>query len=146
MMYDALNAIDYLHQNGQIHRDIKLSNFLMDKDGNTMLSDFGVAGIIRPFSNDIRCTFVGSPLYMAPEVANNRPYNQAADIWSFGICMYQLAHGTLPHENCSAMEALMKVIQQEPPKVSSKRNFSKQFKEVVEACLVKNPAERLSAQ
>ncbi|CAL5986654.1 Kinase [Hexamita inflata] len=145
IMYDVLQAINYLHQNGQIHRDIKLSNFLMDSQGNTLLSDFGVASFIRPFSNDIRSTFVGSPLYMAPEVANNKPYNQAADIWSFGICLYQLSHGNLPHENCQAMEALLRVIQHEPPKISSKRNFSKQFKELIDACLQKNPSERLNA-
>ncbi|KAH0576881.1 Kinase, STE STE20 [Spironucleus salmonicida] len=143
IMYDVLQALHYLHNKNQLHRDVKLSNFLLDSNGECFLADFGVAAMARPFSNQIKCsTFVGSPLYMAPEIANNQFYDQSSDIWSFGICMYQLAHGQLPHQNLTAMEALIAIIQKDPPKCTQKRNFTKQLKEVIESCLVKDPKER----
>lgn len=72
---------------------------LLNEEGETLLADFGVSCMIQPFSNGVRSTFVGSPLYMAPEVANNQQYNNKCDIWSFGMCMYQMATGKLPGEN-----------------------------------------------
>lgn len=146
IMHDILQAIHYLHANKQIHRDIKLSNFLLDGAGTSYLSDFGVASFIRPFSNAIKCTFVGSPLYMAPEVAENKPYDNSCDVWSFGICLYHLATGQLPHENQPGFEALLKVIQQDSPRLPARRNYSKQFRELVEFCLQKQPRDRKTAE
>ena len=87
LMYDILQALSYLHSSNQIHRDLKLSNFLLSEEGSSLLSDFGVASATKPFSSQVHSTFVGSPLYMAPEVANNSTYNQSCDVWGFGMCL-----------------------------------------------------------
>ena len=71
IMYDVLNALDYLHSNSQIHRDVKLSNLLINMSGKTVLSDFGVAAMMGP-TEKFKTTYVGSPLYMAPEVTSNQ--------------------------------------------------------------------------
>ena len=113
--------------------------------GKTVLSDFGVAAMMGP-TEKFKTTYVGSPLYMAPEVTSNQQYNQKCDVWSFGICLYQLFHGQIPYENLPAMEAVIKISKEPPPKISSKRNCSKSFREVLEACLKKDVTERATVQ
>ena len=84
---------------------------------------------------------------MAPEVASNDGgYSLPADIWSFGICLYHLAHGQIPHQNLSPMEAMIAIIQRDAPRCTAKRNISKPLKEVIEACLQKDPTARPTTQ
>ncbi|XP_062535125.1 serine/threonine-protein kinase Nek5-like [Armigeres subalbatus] len=89
---DIAEALQYLHQRKVIHRDLKPENVLIDADNRLKLADFGIAKI---FTNtipgeELNMTIVGTPLYMAPEVASGKAYDYKSDIWPLGIIFYEL--------------------------------------------------------
>jgi serine/threonine-protein kinase ULK/ATG1 len=80
-----LNAFQTLVRHKIMHRDFKLANILLH-DGNIKVADFGFAKLLS--SEDYATTMLGSPLNMAPEVLGGTKYNNKADIWSIGACIY----------------------------------------------------------
>jgi len=104
----------YFHSHDQIHRDIKSGNILMDDEGDIFISDFGVSANIK--SHQKRTTFVGSPCWMAPEVAEQgEGYDFKADIWSLGITSIELAYGEAPNSQKNAMQVLLEILNSPPP-------------------------------
>ena len=105
ILKQAIQGIAYLHQNQQIHRDIKAANILLGADGALKISDFGVTAKLKKRKK--RSTFIGSPCWMAPEVIDqesNSGYDEKADIWSLGVTALELAHGHPPHHELTTMK------------------------------------------
>jgi serine/threonine protein kinase len=94
LMKDIANGINYIHNNGVIHRDIKIDNVIL-KHGVCKITDFGVSSVGK-FSQ----TFVGTPVYLAPEIMNNRVYNdhydKTVDIWALGVLVFEAYFRTNP--------------------------------------------------
>lgn len=104
-----LNAIDYLHKNNIVHRDLKAENLLLSKNGKVVkLADFGFSNYFE--KNSLLSTWCGSPPYAAPELFEGRHYNgPKADIWSLGVVLYVLVCGALPFDG-HTLQSLRSVV------------------------------------
>jgi serine/threonine-protein kinase len=109
-------AIDFAHQNGVLHRDLKPSNILIDEEGEPHVTDFGLAKRIQDAHHVTHSgAVVGTPAYMSPEqAAGNRGIGPASDVYSLGAILYHMLTGVPPFQSASPMDAVMKVIEQDP--------------------------------
>ena len=92
-------AIEDLHKQNIIYRDLKPENVLIDSEGHIRLIDFGFAKIMKNIKQDRAKTNCGTPGYAAPEVMMGIEYNYKADIWSIGILMCEMVGGCTPFQS-----------------------------------------------
>src|SRR5688572_15017008 len=96
-----LEGLEYLHENGVIHKDIKGANILVSAEGTVKLGDFGCSRSIEktltaPMGDNAENPLMGSLPWMAPEVASQSMTGRRSDIWSFGCTILEMATGKLP--------------------------------------------------
>ena len=110
-------ALDYAHNRGVVHRDVKPSNVLIAKeDDRIVLTDFGIAKLTEGTTLDLTRdgAAVGTPTYMSPEQAKGQPVDGRSDVYSLGVVLYQMLTGAAPFAG-AAMEVLSKHVSQPPP-------------------------------
>jgi serine/threonine protein kinase len=142
-----LIALNYLHQNKIIHRDLKSDNVLISRtDGVIKLIDFGYSARLDRAASR-RKTLVGTPYWMAPEVIKQEPYDMGVDIWSLGILLIEILEGEPPYINEEPLRALYLIAAKGQPSLSSKylRNSSPELLDFIEKCLCLDPKKRPSS-
>src|SRR6266852_5231914 len=120
----AASALDYAHAHGVIHRDIKPSNFLLHPDGRLILADFGIARMMNDESSTIGATLtstgmlLGTPEYMAPEMARGETIDARADIYELGIVLFQMLSGHVPFKGNTPLAVVVKQLEELLPPLS----------------------------
>ncbi|KAF3706536.1 putative serine/threonine-protein kinase SgK494 [Channa argus] len=132
-------ALGFLHDNGIIHRDVKMENILLTDNGHLRLADFGLSRRLE--SGGRAFTICGTIQYMAPEVLSGGPYNHAADWWSLGILLFSLVNGKFPvppeADHCSMLWKVRSCPYEMP------LSFSPSFASLITELLCKTPFRRL---
>jgi serine/threonine protein kinase len=113
-MTQVLQGLQYLHDQGVIHRDIKGANILTTKDGKVKLADFGVSTSTLA-GPDKEAQVVGTPYWMAPEIIELSGATPASDIWSLGCTVIELLSGKPPYHHLQAMPALFAIVNDDHP-------------------------------
>jgi protein-serine/threonine kinase len=145
IMREILVALQYIHKEGIIHRDIKAANVLVTKEGKIQLCDFGVATQLTSAQLK-RTSMIGTPYWMAPEVIQEgTAYNQKADIWSLGITLYEITIGSPPLADQDVKRAVYMIPRSKPARLEGTQH-SAALKEFVAKCLDEQPEERATAE
>ena len=158
-------GIKYMHEQGIVHRDIKLENILIDLNNNIKICDFGIGRVLSSPEQPLfdQC---GTPMYIAPEIllcSKEKGYKGfPVDIWSSGIVLYILLSGTLPfsfknsssslsesnesnlsEDNNNNTELQYSIINKEPKEIE---NISKEAEDLLKKILKKNPEKRITCE
>uniref|UniRef100_A0A7M4FPX9 non-specific serine/threonine protein kinase n=1 Tax=Crocodylus porosus TaxID=8502 RepID=A0A7M4FPX9_CROPO len=135
-----VSALYYLHSHRILHRDMKPQNILLGKGGVIKLCDFGFARAMS-IHTLVLTSIKGTPLYMAPELVQEQPYDHAADLWSMGCILYELLVGAPPFYTTSIFQ-LVSLIVSDP--VRWPKSMSPPCKSFLQGLLMKDPCQRLS--
>ncbi|KAJ4022543.1 Protein kinase of the Mitotic Exit Network [Fusarium irregulare] len=143
-MTQVLQGLQYLHDQGVIHRDIKGANILTTKDGTVKLADFGVSTSTLAGGQDKEAQVVGTPYWMAPEIIQLSGASSASDIWSVGCTVIELLQGKPPYHNLAAMPALFAIVNDDHPPLPE--GISAAARDFLMQCFQKDPNLRVTAR
>jgi len=137
------DALEYAHNRGIIHRDIKSSNILVTRDGRPVLMDFGIAHAASGTRLTQTGLVIGTPEYMSPEQAEGKTIDRRTDIYSLGIVLYECLTGQLPFKADNPLSIIMKVVNEAPqPPIHLNSDIPGWLNKVVLQCLAKRQEER----
>ena len=141
----VLDGLAYAHDAGVIHRDVKPDNVMLTPDGSPKLGDFGIAKIVAADPNATAAGVVlGTPAYLAPEVAAGNPATPASDIYSCAAMLYEGLSGTTPHPGKASVASTLVAIVNDPPVplTEAAPEVDPQLAAIVMRALDKDPAQR----
>lgn len=144
VVYQTLNALNFLHKQHKVHRDIKAGNLMLNRRGIVKLGDFGLCSTLEGSSK--LTTQVGSPFWMAPEIIVGESYDYRADIWSLGITILEMSNHEHELFDRNPMSAMFQIVSEDPPTFERAGDWTAEIHALLTTCLTKDPAKRLDAE
>ena len=136
-------CLDFVHRQGMIHRDVKPANILFHSNGTPKLTDFGIAKSMEVDSDlTLDGSAVGSPYYLSPEQAQNKPLDGRADVYSLGIIFYEMLSGKKPFRADSHIETILSHVTDELPPLPPELAL---YEDALELMTAKDPDDRFSS-
>jgi eukaryotic-like serine/threonine-protein kinase len=155
------DALEAAHEQGIIHRDLKPANIKITPDGIVKVLDFGLAKAMDAVGSAPNVTqsptitspammtgvgvLLGTAAYMSPEQAKGRPADKRADIWAFGVVLFEMLTGRAAFEGETISEVLAKVIEREPDWTALPTGTAPRLRALLRRCVTKDPKTRLQA-
>ena len=137
------SAIDYAHRQGMVHHDLKPANILLTPQGQTVLTDFGIAKIVGGTSQTLTGAVFGTPKYMSPEQGQSQRGDECSDIYSLGIILFEMLTGQVPFDDDTPYTILTRHINEPLPLPSSlKADLPPEVEQVVLKAAAKSPDDR----
>jgi predicted Ser/Thr protein kinase len=146
LLAPVLRAVQFAHEQGVIHRDLKPSNFMLGYDDRVRVLDFGTAKLVSQPGITRAGTTLGTANYMSPEQLYGRDLGPQADVYSLGVCLYEMVTGRLPFEAEATSQLIGAIIVNEATRPSSHApDLPRPLEEVILRCLAKKPEERYAS-
>lgn len=138
---EVCRGMDYLHKRKIVHRDLKAANLLLDEHGTVKIGDFGVARVLD--GPGVMTAETGTYRWMAPEVIEHKPYGEKADVFSYGVVLWELLTGLIPYSDMTPLQAAVGVVQKglRPP---IPQNCPPPLADIMRLCWQRDPAVRPS--
>jgi serine/threonine protein kinase len=143
------SALDYAHEHGCVHCDVKPANILLDNEGNIMLTDFGIARVMQPGSLTAQTisrgpeSLMGTPDYISPEQAMGRALDGRSDIYSLGVTLFYMLANRLPFKADSTIALALLHVHEAPPSLALIRaDITPDIDQVIQKALAKEPDRR----
>ncbi len=136
-------ALQYAHDQGYIHRDIKPDNIMFRKDGSTVITDFGIARAVDSTTKLTKTGMsIGTPHYMSPEQARGKTLDGRSDIYALGIVLYEMLTGHVPFDADDSVAIAVKHIQEPVPRLPAQLS---RYQGLLDGLLTKEPERRVQS-
>ncbi|AHG89203.1 protein kinase [Gemmatirosa kalamazoonensis] len=142
ILFQVGSALSYAHRNGVVHRDIKPANILIDKNGDAIVTDFGIAKVAESSAHTQTGVLIGTPTYMSPEQCAGLPVSAASDQYALGIVAYEMLTGSPPFSGPGLSVLQAHIGRQPAPIEDLAPDCPPEVARAVARMLAKDPADR----